>query len=229
MLFFRKSRGNSLSLRSILIVSCVFCTLINFLPGLLIKTSALGNSEPLLLKNFTSLSGKDSLTDIHKTFKIDKNFKATVIVFLSVNCPCSRSHEPILNFLAQKYMPLGFQFVGVHSNANESYEMASSHFKTTKLNFPMIHDPGSLIADQLGAYKTPHVFVINGNHEVLFQGGVDSHSVLEKVTQKTQSVKDYLEDPKTNHFLKNALESIHTNVPIKKSNVRVLGCVIKRP
>src|SRR5690242_3859591 len=53
------------------------------------------------------------------SIKLSQAKLATVVVFLSAKCPCSADHEPILDSLAQEFKGAGFQFVGIHSNADE--------------------------------------------------------------------------------------------------------------
>lgn len=138
--------------------------------------------------------------------------KASVLVFLSAKCPCSHSHEPTLKTLSEEYSKAGIEFVGVHSNQDESAEMSKTHFNSVKLPFKVIEDPGAKIADQYKALKTPHAYIIQ-NGKVVYDGGVDDSA--DSSHAKT-------------HYLKNALEEIKNNKPITVARARSLGCVIKR-
>lgn len=161
-----------------------------------------------------NLQGPDLLTRKKVEIQYSAPEKATVVVFLSANCPCSRSHEKTLQDLHKTFSGPMFQFIAVHSNADESWEFAKKYFETAKLPFPIVQDNGAVIADQLGAFKTPHVYVIGKNQEILFQGGVDDshHAPTAK-----------------KHYLEEALTAIRDGVVIQERNVRVLGCAIKRP
>ena len=198
--------------------------------SLIFTITAQSYAGPLIL---SSISGRDILSETTKTINLTDTKKGTVIVFLSTKCPCSRSHEPILNILSKKYVPLGFQFIGLHSNADETLEMASRHFRAAKLSFPVLRDENSEIAEKLKAYKTPHVYIINPKGEVLFQGGVDSHSSVGTLLSADPNTieaesKKYLEDTSTHHYLREALDAMQTNQPVQNAHVRVLGCIIKR-
>lgn len=147
------------------------------------------------------------------TPNVSKPGKTTAFVFLSAKCPCSSGHEEKLKELAQTYSP-EIQFTGIHSNADESSELAREHFKESNLGFPVIEDPQAKIADELGALKTPHVFLISAEGKILFQGGVDdSKNAAESKTQ----------------YLKDALEDVKAGREPKVATARSLGCVIKRP
>ncbi|NDD91678.1 thioredoxin family protein, partial [bacterium] len=139
--------------------------------------------------------------------------KALVLAFVSSRCPCSASHESELKRLAEAYSQKGFQFVGIHSNQNETADEARVHFKVSKLGFPIIRDTGALIANQLGAIKTPHVYVIHRDGRILYQGGVDDSQI-----QQTAST----------HYLADALAQVSAGQDPEPSKTRALGCVISR-
>lgn len=139
--------------------------------------------------------------------------RGTVVAFLSAKCPCSASHEITLETLRAKYEPLGFRFVGVHSNQDETRELAIAHFRGSSLKLPIVTDPGARLADAFGALKTPHVFVVSPRGELLFQGGVDdSHQSAEA----------------RRHFLADALDAIHAGRRPETPQARTLGCLISR-
>jgi len=140
--------------------------------------------------------------------------KATVLVFISSRCPCSAGHEIVLTKIAEKYSSLGFRFIGVHANANESVSEARARFEDVKLGFPIVQDDGAKIANLFGALKTPHVFIVSPSGEVLFSGGVDdSRTGL---------------NPK-HRYLEDALAALAEGKIPKEKEVRTLGCVIERP
>ncbi|MFZ9595760.1 MAG: redoxin family protein [Bdellovibrionia bacterium] len=139
--------------------------------------------------------------------------RATVLIFLSSKCPCSASHEPALEALYHEFSPQGVRFLGIHSNADEPSDVAHEHFKIAGLSFPVLQDSGAAIATELGAYKTPHVYLLNSKHEILFQGGVDNSHVAKAATR---------------FYLKEALTAVISGKKPDPKEVRVLGCEIRR-
>ncbi|NBV51132.1 hypothetical protein EBR78_07950, partial [bacterium] len=97
--------------------------------------------------------------------------KGAVVVFLSANCPCSKSHEPVIEKLSQEFPE--FDFLAVHANQDEPVEKAKAYFKTAQLTIPVIRDSGAQLANELKALKTPHAYVIGPQGECWFEGGVD--------------------------------------------------------
>jgi hypothetical protein len=138
--------------------------------------------------------------------------RTAVVVFLSARCPCSQSHEGELKRIYQQYSAAGFEFVGVHSNQDETASEAKKHFREVALPFPVIEDRGAKLADAFRALKTPHVFIVKGG-EVVFQGGVDDSADAAKAKKK---------------FLVEALEALKAGKTPETTRARALGCAIKR-
>lgn len=158
--------------------------------------------------------GVDLVTQKSVTFdpkNLDTNSKAAVVVFLSAKCPCSKSHERVLRTLVKEFPDMSF--LGVHSNADEDLPSAKKHFAKAQLPFPVIQDADSKIANELGALKTPHAFILDRTGNILFNGGVDES----KDAEKAQT-----------HFLANALTAVRAGKKPKDKFARTLGCVIKR-
>ncbi len=135
-----------------------------------------------------------------------------VFVFLSARCPCSASHEGKLRQLAAEFAPRGFAFVGIHANADETRAEARKHFEESRLGFPVVRDDGKL-ADALGALKTPHVFVISKERNLLYAGGVDDSKDAARAKKE---------------FLRDALIQITAGEVPQVRETRTLGCMIKR-
>lgn len=139
--------------------------------------------------------------------------KHTVLIFVSIYCPCSRSHQGVLKKLHEEFSGQQVQFFGVHSNANETVEDSLAYFKQADLPFPVIQDEGEQLANELGAYKTPHAYILDPESKVLYQGGVDNKSDAAFATE---------------HFVRDNLILIKKGLKIGESKRRVLGCQILR-
>jgi hypothetical protein len=159
-------------------------------------------------------AGSDLVTGKPVSLELGTGAKATVVVFLSARCPCSASHERKLAELYAEFAPRGFQFLGLHSNADEKPELTARHFPESHLPFPVLEDPGAREADRFGALKTPHAFVLGPRGDVLYQGGVDDSHVAQESKRQ---------------FLKEALAAIAEGRKPERKEARALGCVIARP
>lgn len=159
------------------------------------------------------ISGLDLVTGLDKKVSWASAQKGTVVLFLSARCPCSHSHLGEIQNLAKAFGS-EFQFVGVHSNANETSPEDKSYFQKQGLKFPVIRDERAQIADFFKAAQTPHVFVLSKSGEVLYQGGVDNSRSVDRADE---------------HYLRMALEEASHDRDVRVKQGRVLGCVIGRP
>lgn len=174
--------------------------------ALLLLLSSVSFSAPVALPlEATDLFSKK---DLHITVQ---NKKAAVVAFLSAKCPCSNSHMQELSSLAKEYTD--FEFLAVHSNADEDEVTTKTYFTENKLPFPVAQDQGAKLANQFKALKTPHVFVVSAGGEILYQGGVSSSKDFDRADRK---------------YLREALSDLHAGKPVKTPEGRTLGCVISR-
>lgn len=157
------------------------------------------------------ISGTDLITgSAFSSESLPKN-KGMVVVFLSAKCPCSQSHENSIEKLANEFKE--FSFVGVHSNSDEAKDLAALHFKEAGFSFPIIEDSQSIIANEYGALKTPHAFIVGPKGECWYNGGVDE-------TREASRAKKF--------YLKQALLDLKSGREPKEKTTRTLGCAIKR-
>lgn len=134
-----------------------------------------------------------------------------VVVFLSSVCPCSDSHRSELTQLKADF-PRAI-IVGVNANADEDLVSAKSYFEKSGLPFPVIRDPGSKLANDLKALRTPHAFLFSPEGNLVYQGGVSSVSHFE---------------PEARKYLREALEDVTANRKVRTAQARPLGCIIER-
>lgn len=158
-----------------------------------------------------ALEGLSAETQAPLKIAFDPAKKALVLVFLSVKCPCSRSHVAEVRRLAKDYPQ--FQFVAVHSNTDENREVTQEYFKVQDLGIPVVQDEGAKIANEWKALKTPHVFIVSAQGEVLYKGGVSDSAKFEKASK---------------FYLREALADLAHDKPVRTGETRVLGCAIER-
>src|SRR5262249_19738657 len=118
--------------------------------------------------------------------------RATVVVFLSFECPVSTSYSQLLAGLARDYKGKGITFVGFcpcDDDAGKIAAQASEH----PLGFPVFKDEQFGATDALGAKMTPQVFVLDAKNEVVYNGLIDDGYVKRLVPNRKLS-KLYLKD-----------------------------------
>ncbi|MBX7167794.1 MAG: redoxin domain-containing protein [Pirellulales bacterium] len=98
---------------------------------------------------------------------------AVVVAFLGVECPLVGLYIPRLNELAAEYADRGVAFLAINSNQQDSLAEISHLAQVTKLAFPLLKDPGNVVADAFGAERTPEVFLLDAQHKVRYRGRID--------------------------------------------------------
>lgn len=139
--------------------------------------------------------------------------KGVVIMFWSTECPNVQPYNDRIGDFAKEYTDKGFMFWAINSNSTESPDEVSSHAKSNNYPFPMLKDNNNVIADMLGATKTPEVYVIGRDNVILYHGRISNS-------------RDKSEE--TSLDLKNALDEISADKEVTVKETKSFGCTIKR-
>ena len=139
--------------------------------------------------------------------------RATVIVFISAQCPVSNAYNDRLSALFRDYSAKDVRFVFVNANQNEPASEMEAHSKSAGFPFPVLKDEGNALADRLGAQLTPEVFVFSPAGAVVYHGAIDDNKNEARV--KTHATRD-------------AIEAVLAGRPVERAELKAFGCTIKR-
>jgi peroxiredoxin/mono/diheme cytochrome c family protein len=141
--------------------------------------------------------------------------KATVVVFLSFDCPNSNGYTPTLIDLHKEFGSKGVKLVGISETELTADELKAK-VKEYSLPFPVFADPKQAVADAFKAKITPEAFVLDHNLVMRYRGRIDN--------QYTDRLK---RNPKvTDHDLRNALEDQLAGKPVRTPVTTAVGCPI---
>lgn len=104
--------------------------------------------------------------------------RCVVVVFLGTECPLAQLYAGRLEELSKAYSVDEVQFFGVNSNAQDNITEIESFVRRHHLTFPFIKDAGNKLADQLGADRTPHAFVLDHDRKIRYHGRIDDQYVV---------------------------------------------------
>ncbi|QDS93545.1 hypothetical protein FF011L_23150 [Roseimaritima multifibrata] len=138
-----------------------------------------------------------------------------VLCFLGTECPLARLYAPRLQRLADQFEDSGFQFLGVDSNRQDSPAEIQAYQQETKILFPLIKDVDQRLAKLFGAVRTPQVFVLSGDLNVVYQGRIDDQ--YEPGLRRAKPTK---------HELHDALVALDMGQPIAVPETEGVGCLI---
>lgn len=181
---------------------------------LLLILLAFGGAAPgaLPLRHFDTLSGKALGDGRNVTIDFTKVAKGTVVAFMSIHCPCSKSHETKLAALAKEFPD--FHFYAIHSNSEETKADIEAHWKVAPHGFKQILiDNDQRLANLFGALKTPHIFVVDAMGNERYRGAVDNSRMASDATRD---------------LLREALTQLQKGEKISQVESRPLGCAIGR-
>ena len=145
--------------------------------------------------------------------------RATVLVFLSVECPMSNAYLQPLDELAAELRDKGVRIVLVHANLDESAEQVAKHTREFGVKLPLVRDAELAVADAVGAKMTPEAFVLDADRVVRYRGRIDDQylSRLKRRGQVTRS------------DLREAIDELLAGKPVSRPETDALGCPIARP
>ena len=142
-----------------------------------------------------------------------------LIIFTSNTCPFVIKWEDrytIIENLAKKNN-IGLAYINSNykkRDGDDSFEKMKEHAKKYNYKFPYLLDKKSKLANSFGAKTTPHVFMFNQEHQLVYKGAIDDNY------EDINKVKEF--------YLKDAIEQLANGKKIKVNVTDPVGCSIKR-
>ena len=172
----------------ILLISCFL-----FGPVESILHAASPSLEPAKLESL-------DLTDFRgRNWKLKdfENDSILVVAFFGTECPLAQFYATRLNRIAQQYRDKSVQVIAVISNRQDSLEEIAAFATRRNLSYPVAKDPANRFADQIGAERTPEVFVYDSARKLRYRGRIDdqrgvAHDLLEPRRRDLQLAIDDL-------------------------------------
>jgi len=143
--------------------------------------------------------------------------KVVVVAFLGTECPLMARYGPRLAELAAMYDKDGVVFLGIDANQQDSLAELAHFARTSKIDFPLLKDPGNKVADQFGAQRTPEVYVLDSQRAVRYHGRIDdqfTYGIQRKAADET--------------YLVSAIDALLAGKEIARAAVEPIGCHIGR-
>ncbi len=158
-----------------------------------------------------------SLKDTHGNMVRRSDFAGTIlmIVFWSAKCPYEKRYDPRINEIVKDYRNKGVVVIGIDSNQNETLSEINEAIQDRDVQFSILIDPGSLVADTFGAITTPHAFIIDRSGLLVYEGSIDDQGWSDK-------------NPISQNYARNALNATINDEILVKQVTKPFGCTIKR-
>jgi peroxiredoxin len=154
----------------------------------------------------------------------DEKGKYVVLEWFNPDCPFVKKHYGSGNMqkMQSEYTSKGVVWFSIDSNApgaegNLTPEQAQNVMKkwNTKQT-ALLLDPNGKAGRSYGARNTPHMFVINPEGKIIYEGAIDS-----KATPNPDDIAS------STNYVKVALDESMSGKPVSNSNTRPYGCSVK--
>jgi len=144
--------------------------------------------------------------------------KILVVIFTCNHCPYVQGWEGRIMAVQKDYGSRGVQVVGINANETRNYPEDSFdkmvvRAREKKFNFVYLRDEDQKVAKAYDAACTPEVYVFDAEKKLRYHGRIDDN------------YKD--SNAVTSPDLKNVLEDLLANRPVKNPLTAALGCSIK--
>lgn len=150
----------------------------------------------------------------------DYKGKIVVLEWFNYDCPFSRYHHesvPTMENLAKKYKSKGVQFLAINSTHYQKAEDNAAFAKKFKVTYPILDDRTGKVGRLYKAQRTPHMFVIDPNGLLVYQGAIDN-APLGKVAPDAKEKVNYVDK---------ALAELTTGKAITIQKTKPYGCTVK--
>jgi len=149
----------------------------------------------------------------------DYSDKYAFLVLVTCNhCPYAQAYWPRVIKLAEKFEEDNLGVVAICGNdiavqPQDSFDNMQRLAAQFRLSFPYLQDEDQSVMKQLGATKTPEVFLFNSKRELVYKGAIDDSWDNESTVMSV-----YLDD---------AIEYTLDGIDIDYPEVEAEGCSIK--
>ncbi|MCA9128252.1 MAG: redoxin domain-containing protein [Planctomycetales bacterium] len=140
-----------------------------------------------------------------------------VLAFLGTECPLAKLYGPRLDEIQQRFQEQGVAVVGINSNNQDNLTELAQYVRRMAIRFPVLKDVGNILADAMGASRTPEVFVLDSHRDVRYHGRIDDQ----------YGVGFTRERPERSDLVI-ALEELLRGDAVSVPETKALGCIIGR-
>src|SRR5215472_651758 len=170
------------------------------------------------------LKGVDGQTHCVKDYA---NAKVLMIAFICNHCPTSQLYESRIKQIAHDYKDKGVTVVGIEPNnpnavrldemgytdVGDSFEEMQTRAEYRHFDFPYLYDGETQkVSRAYGPTATPHLFILDAERKLRYEGRVDNNPREPLVT-----VKD----------ARNAIDALLADKPVPVAKTPSVGCSTK--
>ncbi len=179
------------------------------------KTAAVGSKAPDF--TLTSVDGKSfTLSELTKDGKI------VVLEWWNPECPFVVKHHKnmtTMKDLASKYSGKDVVWLAINStNPNHAnHGVDAEYIKEWSVKYPVLLDESGTVGKMYAARTTPHMYIIDTDGVLRYQGAIDNHT----------SPRNPEDPSQVTNYVAQALDQILDNETVTMPETRPYGCSVK--
>jgi hypothetical protein len=142
--------------------------------------------------------------------------RATVLLFISTECPYSNRYAPEIQRLYNEFAGRGVRFWLVYPNRTDSPASVAKHLKEYGYADIVLRDRNNVLVKSANPTVTPEAFVFNTAGKIVYQGRIDDRFV-ELMRERPVP---------TTHDLEQALVAVLAGTAVSLAKTQAVGCFI---
>ena len=159
--------------------------------------------------------------DGHERQPLEPSGPASVLFFVTNDCPVANSYAPEIQRICGDYAGKGVSCTLVYSDLTLDAPAIRKHHSDFgyPATLPAVKDTGHKLAAATGATITPESVIVGKGGKVLYRGRIDKfYAALGKPRRQA-----------TEHDLRQALDEVLAGKPVTHPQTQAVGCYIPRP
>jgi AhpC/TSA family len=149
-------------------------------------------------------------------FQVPAGTKATVLLFVSTDCPISNRYAPDVRRLHDTYAKEGVAFWLVYPNPADAVSDIRDHLKSFNYPGTALRDLKHDLAKTVGATITPEAAVYDAKGALRYRGRIDDRYSAVGIEKAQASRRD----------LQDAIAATLTGKPVAQKLTQAVGCYI---
>jgi len=147
----------------------------------------------------------------------DYESKIVVLEWFNYECPFVRYHYEDVNTmtdLAEKYKEKDVVWLAINSTKHLKVEKNEKFAKKYNVSYPILDDRSGEVGKAYGAKTTPHMFIIDTEGKIVYNGAIDDSPLGKKQEDAT-------------NYVDKALAELTADKEISTPGTKPYGCSVK--
>jgi len=146
----------------------------------------------------------------------DYKGKTVVLEWFNQGCPYVVRHYKAKTMIdtAAKYKDKDVVWLAINTTAGKTADDNKASAESWGINYPILSDTSSSVAQAYGAKSTPHMFVIDKEGKLVYKGAIDDDASAEGGNAKT-------------NYVAKALDETLAGKPVSTPETKSYGCGVK--